>query len=123
MPWGPGDFEPRVHVVDDPSWAGLTTPDLLAAVSADDELAVVFLADGVALRTGQGAPPAVSRVGHLLVVGAAHQLMQACLLVSAPAAMLQSAPRKTPHARRASPRAAAHRRAPRGAPSCPTRRQ
>jgi hypothetical protein len=60
LPWGPGDFEPRVHVVDDPSWAGLTTADVLAAVSADDELAVVFLADGDALRTGQGALLAVS---------------------------------------------------------------
>ncbi|MFE4819743.1 DUF6924 domain-containing protein [Streptomyces sp. NPDC056704] len=56
LPWGPGDFEPRVHVVDDPSWAG----HVLAAVAADDELAVVFLADGGALRTGQGALLAVS---------------------------------------------------------------
>ncbi|MFD9655615.1 DUF6924 domain-containing protein [Streptomyces mirabilis] len=36
LPWGPGDFEPRVQVVDDPSWAGLTTADVLAAVSTDD---------------------------------------------------------------------------------------
>ncbi|MFF4131741.1 DUF6924 domain-containing protein [Streptomyces mirabilis] len=59
-PWGPGDFEPRGQAVDDPSWAGLTTADVLAAVSADDEPAVVLLADGVGLRTGQGALPAVS---------------------------------------------------------------
>ncbi|MER7683605.1 hypothetical protein [Streptomyces sp. NPDC097610] len=60
LPWGPGDFEPYIHVVDDPSWAGLTTADVLAAVSADEELAVVFLADGAALRAGHGALLAVS---------------------------------------------------------------
>ncbi|MCX5091051.1 hypothetical protein OOK36_19530 [Streptomyces sp. NBC_00365] len=43
-----------------PSWAGFTTVDVLAAVSADEELAVVFLADGAALHAGHGALLAVS---------------------------------------------------------------
>ncbi|MFD8636297.1 DUF6924 domain-containing protein [Streptomyces sp. NPDC059533] len=45
-PWGlDGDFEARVHLADDPSWAGATPEQVLAAVGRDEELSVVFVAD------------------------------------------------------------------------------
>jgi len=44
-PWGDGDYEPVVHIVDDPAWSGAMAHDVVAAVSVDEDLSVVFLAD------------------------------------------------------------------------------
>ncbi|MGW3630913.1 DUF6924 domain-containing protein [Streptomyces sp. NPDC005122] len=49
-PWGDGDYEAHVHIVDDPVWAGATADDVIAAVSADEDLSVVFLADQITMR-------------------------------------------------------------------------
>ncbi|WRZ96450.1 hypothetical protein OHB54_46750 (plasmid) [Streptomyces sp. NBC_01007] len=49
-PWGDGDYEPHVHIVDDPVWVGATTDHVIAAVSADEDLSVVFLADRITMR-------------------------------------------------------------------------
>ncbi|MFG1808288.1 DUF6924 domain-containing protein [Streptomyces sp. NPDC049040] len=49
-PWGDGDYEPHVHLVDDPVWAGATTDHVIAAVSADEDLSIVFLADRITMR-------------------------------------------------------------------------
>ncbi|MFG2949837.1 DUF6924 domain-containing protein [Streptomyces adustus] len=51
-PWGDGDFEPYVHIADDPKWAGCTSAQILSAVFADEELSVVFLADRDSMRGG-----------------------------------------------------------------------
>ncbi|MFJ5645648.1 DUF6924 domain-containing protein [Streptomyces sp. NPDC093223] len=36
-PWSIGGYEPHVHVINDPAWAGAAADDVIAAVSADDE--------------------------------------------------------------------------------------
>ncbi|WUD70352.1 hypothetical protein OG937_45545 [Streptomyces sp. NBC_00510] len=40
-PWGDGDYEPHVHIVDDPVWVDATADDVIAAVSADEDLSVI----------------------------------------------------------------------------------
>lgn len=50
--WGDGDFEPYVHIADDPEWAGRTPAGLLPSACADEELSVVFLADRDSMRGG-----------------------------------------------------------------------
>ncbi|MGY5036257.1 DUF6924 domain-containing protein [Streptomyces sp. 900116325] len=50
--WGDGDFEPYVHIADDPKWAGFTSAQILSAAVADEELSVVFLADRDSMRDG-----------------------------------------------------------------------
>lgn len=50
--WGDGDFEPYVHIADDPKWAGCTSAQILSAAVADEELSVVFLADRDSMRDG-----------------------------------------------------------------------
>jgi hypothetical protein len=59
-PYGDGRFEARVHFVDDPAWDGATTDEVLAAVRADEDLAVVFLADRVTMRAEDHALLAVT---------------------------------------------------------------
>ncbi|MEU3795916.1 DUF6924 domain-containing protein [Streptomyces fructofermentans] len=55
QPWGDEDYEAQVYFVDDPAWAGATADEVLEAVSADEELSVVFLADHVTMHsTHQG---------------------------------------------------------------------
>lgn len=49
-PWGDGDLEAYVHIVDDPAWAGATTDDVIATVSVDEDLSIVFLADANTMR-------------------------------------------------------------------------
>ncbi|WP_030842946.1 DUF6924 domain-containing protein [Streptomyces sp. NRRL F-4474] len=50
--WGvDGEFEAAVHVVDDPVWAGASSDAVVAAVSRDEDLSVVFIADGVTMRS------------------------------------------------------------------------
>ncbi|MFF3446982.1 DUF6924 domain-containing protein [Streptomyces sp. NPDC002667] len=51
-PWGDGDYEPYVHIADDPKWAGCTSAQILSAASTDEELSVVFLADHDSMRDG-----------------------------------------------------------------------
>ncbi|MFJ8077393.1 DUF6924 domain-containing protein [Streptomyces sp. NPDC096176] len=46
-----GEFEGRVHLVDDRVWAGATPDEVLAAVRRDEDLSVVFLADNVTMRS------------------------------------------------------------------------
>ncbi|MCX5214689.1 hypothetical protein OG689_36455 [Kitasatospora sp. NBC_00240] len=60
QPWGDGDYEPVVHLVDDPVWAGAAADDVIAAVSADEELSVVFLADHITMRHQEYALLAVA---------------------------------------------------------------
>ncbi|MER5886192.1 hypothetical protein ABT160_20410 [Streptomyces sp. NPDC001941] len=45
QPWGDGLFEACVHLVDDPVWSGATADEVVTALSDDEELPVVFLAD------------------------------------------------------------------------------
>ncbi|MFI5649040.1 DUF6924 domain-containing protein [Kitasatospora sp. NPDC051705] len=52
-PWefdGSDDVDPHLHVVDDPAWSGATPDAVIAALSGDPELSVVYLADGVAME-------------------------------------------------------------------------
>ncbi|MFD9217625.1 MULTISPECIES: DUF6924 domain-containing protein [unclassified Streptomyces] len=50
--WGDDDeFDPAVHLVDDPVWADRTPDEVLGAVRRDEELCVVFLADRVTMRS------------------------------------------------------------------------
>ncbi|WP_406127762.1 DUF6924 domain-containing protein [Streptomyces sp. NBC_00989] len=58
--WGDGDFEPYVHIADDPKWAGCTSAQILSAALTDDELSVVFLADRDSMRDGPGTLLAVA---------------------------------------------------------------
>ncbi|MFI7406950.1 DUF6924 domain-containing protein [Streptomyces sp. NPDC049541] len=44
-PWGDRQYEAHVHFIDDPAWTGATVDEALNAVRADENLAVVFLAD------------------------------------------------------------------------------
>lgn len=59
-PWGDRPYDAEVHFVDDPAWAGATVDEVLAAVRADEDLAVVFLADRTTLRAGGHALLAVT---------------------------------------------------------------
>lgn len=59
-PWGDGDYEPLVHVVDDPAWAEATADEVVVAVSADEDLSVVFLADRTTMRSAHRALLAVA---------------------------------------------------------------
>ncbi|MFF0050743.1 DUF6924 domain-containing protein [Streptomyces sp. NPDC005498] len=49
-PWGERQYEAHVHFIDDPAWAEATVDDVLAAVSGDEDLSVVFLADRVSMH-------------------------------------------------------------------------
>ncbi|MFB6613907.1 hypothetical protein ACFCV9_06785 [Streptomyces sp. NPDC056367] len=62
-PWGrDGDFEPVIHLLDDPAWAGATPDQVLAAVGRDEELSVVFVADRTTMTSPHRALLAL-RVG------------------------------------------------------------
>ncbi|MFG2874838.1 DUF6924 domain-containing protein [Streptomyces sp. NPDC048337] len=51
-PWGDdGEFDAAVHLVDDRVWAGATPDQVREAVRRDEETCVVFLADGVTMRS------------------------------------------------------------------------
>lgn len=49
-PWGDGAYEPAAHTLDVLAWADAAVDDVIAAVSADEELSVVFLADRTTMR-------------------------------------------------------------------------
>ncbi|WP_234443631.1 DUF6924 domain-containing protein [Streptomyces sp. NRRL B-24484] len=61
-PCGDGAVEADVHVVDDPAWSGAAVGDVIAAVSADEDLSVVFLADDTTMRDPEHALLAVAVV-------------------------------------------------------------
>lgn len=50
---GGGEYGARVHLVDDPVWAGSTPVAVLAAVRRDDRLSVVFVADSSTMQSAQ----------------------------------------------------------------------
>ncbi|MFD5520695.1 DUF6924 domain-containing protein [Streptomyces sp. NPDC127066] len=59
-PGGDGQHEAHVHFIDDPAWARVTVDEVLTAVRADDNLAVVFLADRTTMRAESHALLAVT---------------------------------------------------------------
>ncbi|MEU9993047.1 hypothetical protein AB0E10_41060 [Streptomyces sp. NPDC048045] len=59
-PWGDSQYEPHVHLMDDPAWAGATVEEVLTAVCGDVNLAVVFLADRTTKQTESHALLAVT---------------------------------------------------------------
>jgi hypothetical protein len=61
-PLGDGTIEPSVHIVDDPAWAEAGVDEVLAAVSTDECLTVVFLADQKAMQSHHHGLLAVSVV-------------------------------------------------------------
>ncbi|MFE5140725.1 DUF6924 domain-containing protein [Streptomyces fagopyri] len=63
QPWGDrgdGRYAAGLHLLDDPAWAGAGVDDVVAAVRADENLAVVFLADRTTMRTAHHALLAVT---------------------------------------------------------------
>ncbi|MFB7229713.1 hypothetical protein ACFCY9_18500 [Streptomyces fimicarius] len=48
---GEREWEAAVHLVEDRRWEGVTGDEALAAAARDEELSVVFLADGVTMRS------------------------------------------------------------------------
>ncbi|MFJ2438717.1 DUF6924 domain-containing protein [Streptomyces anulatus] len=48
---GGREWESPVHLVDDRRWDGVTSDEALVAAARDEELSVVFLADGVTMRS------------------------------------------------------------------------
>ncbi|MFF4485433.1 DUF6924 domain-containing protein [Streptomyces sp. NPDC001544] len=59
-PSGDRPPEASVHLVDDPAWAGATVDEVLDAVRADENLPVVFVADGTTMRAETQALLAVT---------------------------------------------------------------
>lgn len=56
QPWGDdGEFEPSVHLVDNPAWADLTSDEVLNEARRDENLSVVFLADRVTMQSAHRA--------------------------------------------------------------------
>lgn len=65
QPWGENDeFEARAHLVDDPVWAEAVPDEILAAVSRDENLSVVFVADHVTVQSAQHALLALNMWGE-----------------------------------------------------------
>ncbi|WP_329156535.1 hypothetical protein OHA63_14865 [Streptomyces anulatus] len=48
---GAREWESPAHLVDDRRWDGVTSDEALVAAARDEELSVVFLADGVTMRS------------------------------------------------------------------------
>ncbi|MGC5008394.1 DUF6924 domain-containing protein [Streptomyces sp. NBC_00353] len=59
-PAGDRQYEAHVHFIDDPAWAGATVDEVLTVVSADHDLAVVFLADRTTMQAESHALLAVT---------------------------------------------------------------
>ncbi|RZB15194.1 hypothetical protein StrepF001_34085 [Streptomyces sp. F001] len=60
-PWGDNkQYEAHVHFMNDPAWAGATVDEVLTAVSAAEDLAVVFLADRTTMQAEYHALLAVT---------------------------------------------------------------
>jgi hypothetical protein len=62
QPWGGGEFEARVHLADDPAWAGASADEVLAAVAGDEYLGVLFIADRATMQEDDHALLAVTTV-------------------------------------------------------------
>ncbi|GJF32743.1 hypothetical protein KNE206_54430 [Kitasatospora sp. NE20-6] len=54
------DVEPYLHVVDDPAWAGATADDVITALSGNEDLSIVYLADRVTMNDHDHALLAVA---------------------------------------------------------------
>ncbi|MEU9046986.1 MULTISPECIES: DUF6924 domain-containing protein [unclassified Kitasatospora] len=62
-PWefdGSDDVDPYLHILDDPAWSGATPDDVVAALSGDRELSIVYLADRVTMKDHEHTLLAVS---------------------------------------------------------------
>ncbi|MFD5065865.1 DUF6924 domain-containing protein [Streptomyces sp. NPDC058394] len=59
-PSGDRQYEAHVHFIDDPAWAGATVDEVLTVVCADNNLAVVFLADRTTMQAESHALLAVT---------------------------------------------------------------
>ncbi|WRZ94728.1 hypothetical protein OHB54_40290 [Streptomyces sp. NBC_01007] len=59
-PSGDRQHEAHIHFIDDPAWAGATVDEVLTVVCADDNLAVVFLADRTTMEAESHALLAVT---------------------------------------------------------------
>jgi len=63
QPWTVGgESESGVHLVDDPTWAETSVDEVLAVVSTDEYLSVVFLADRMTMQADHHALLAVTTV-------------------------------------------------------------
>ena len=49
-PWGDRQYEAQVHFINDPAWVESTIDEVLTAVSSDENLSVVFIADRVCMQ-------------------------------------------------------------------------
>ncbi|MGW4229437.1 DUF6924 domain-containing protein [Streptomyces sp. NPDC004980] len=49
-PWGDRQYEAQVHFINDPAWVEATIDEVLTAVSSDENLSVVFIADRVCMQ-------------------------------------------------------------------------
>ncbi|MFC8538915.1 DUF6924 domain-containing protein [Streptomyces sp. NPDC057249] len=49
-PWGDRQYEAQVHFINDPAWGEATIDEVLTAVSSDEKLSVVFIADRVCMQ-------------------------------------------------------------------------
>ena len=61
-PWGSGDYEADVYFVSDAAWSGASVDEVLAVVTGDEYLDVVFLADKLTMHDGLHALLAVTTV-------------------------------------------------------------
>ncbi|WP_393062699.1 DUF6924 domain-containing protein [Streptomyces sp. LN549] len=51
-PRGDRQYEAQVHFINDPAWVEATIDEVLTAVSSDENLSVVFIADRVCMQAG-----------------------------------------------------------------------
>lgn len=63
-PWGDGEFEPLVYLVDDPAWSGAPGEAVIGAIAAQSCPSVVFLADRETMEAAQHALLAVNTVSR-----------------------------------------------------------
>ncbi|MFD6279033.1 DUF6924 domain-containing protein [Streptomyces sp. NPDC060209] len=49
-PWGDRQYEAQVHFINDPAWLEATIEEVLTAVSSDENLSVVFIADRICMQ-------------------------------------------------------------------------
>ncbi|MFF9204371.1 DUF6924 domain-containing protein [Streptomyces sp. NPDC014986] len=54
------EHDAHVHFINDPAWAGATVDEVLTAVRADEDLAVVFLADRTTMQAEHHALLAIT---------------------------------------------------------------
>ena len=59
-PWGPEGYEAHVHFVDEPAWADATVEEVLAAVSWNEYVGIVFIADHMTMVADHHALLAVT---------------------------------------------------------------